>query len=909
MPPPEHSPPDAETWRRLRPLLDRLLDTPVESRADALSAAGLTPKDRELVMVLLEDAEDDSSDRLSRPPLEVDTVPMGELAEASRAGDRVGPWELRRRLGRGGMGQVWAVVRVDGPFTQRGALKRLRQGPATDEQVARFERERQVLASIEDPSIARLIDGGIDDHGQPYLVMEYVDGEAIDDWCRHHRLPLERRVALLARTARAVDAAHERRIVHRDLKPSNVLVDAEGRPRLIDFGVAKALDPGGDELLVTQDVARYLTPLFASPEQFAGLVATAASDVYSLGALAYSILVGRPPLQIAGLGAAEAVRCIEDEEPEPPSRALRQAGQEDGLVASERGASPGQLARALAGDLDAVLLKCLRKEPERRYARAGELADELDRWLAGDPVRARRDTAVYRARRFVLRHRALAALTTLVLVLLAVGLFVAVAQRAKLARQTQELAERTRGSEALLADLRASIHGLGTQHYTSLAAIPGTERVLAKLTRTLAAIAGEQNDPELLLEAVRAHWLYGINVWGPYQAAAGRPEDAANSIHKARRLGQELVARPDAPLRAFSLLSEVMTPSSTYLHLLGDLDGALAQAREDEAWVAARMGLSAEELVGPSRALDAASDIGAPLDRLWLSWVALRNAQVSVLRNLGRSRAALGLARETLGALREARFADLINDAMRLRDVRVFEETVRSLELDIGESSLVAQPEARDGVDQGHRSSLSQLSGDRLATLRQEVRALTRGGRIEEARALVVEALQRAGGELEGAARSDRPSPERARLRRELAWIELAAGRAQQARKQAGAALDELERCLAGRPVTWIEEQGLRATRLLGGHAATATGDIVEGARLLGLVLDSADRCLVAHPFDWSARLHSVEACCALARVQSGAVERGPWLDRAEARLDGDWTDAPNSPVLRELRGTIQSLR
>ena len=396
------------------------VDADAETRAALLSAA---PADVRAEALSLLDADAHAAALLD-PPEGLRTAFLGRLADGLMPGPdgaddltpgtQVGPWTVEAEAGRGGMGAVYRAVRSDGLYDQTVALKVVRRGMDTADVVARFQRERSLLAGLDHAGIARLVDGGRAPDGRPYLAMEFVDGEPFTQYCDARALPVADRLGLFIQVCEAVAYAHRHLVVHRDIKPSNVLVtESGGRPavKLLDFGVARLLSPHGDE---TQTAGRMLTPAYAAPEQAAGGAVTTASDVYSLGVLLYEVLTGHRP------GAATAVRPSAVVS-EPTVR--RSAGGETQTntpeaLAAARGATPARLARRLRGDLDAVVLKALRPEPEARYASADALADDVCRAIDGLPVRARRGTARYRAAAFVRRHRAGVAAAALVVVVL-----------------------------------------------------------------------------------------------------------------------------------------------------------------------------------------------------------------------------------------------------------------------------------------------------------------------------------------------------------------------------------------------------------------------------------------------------------------------------------------------------------
>ncbi|MEE8536601.1 MAG: serine/threonine-protein kinase, partial [Acidobacteriota bacterium] len=375
----------------------------------------------------------------------------------------VGPYKLLRPLGRGGMGQVYLATRAGEVFRQYVALKVIRRGLDTEDILRRFRAEQQILATLHHANIAHLIDGGVTDDGQSYLVMEYVEGTPITTYCDGRQMTLEERVLLFRQVCEAVHHAHRNLVVHRDLKPSNILVTVEGVPKLLDFGIAKLLDPvaSGMSVPTTQADGRVMTPEYASPEQVRGETITTASDVYALGVLLYELLVGRRPYHFERRTPQEIERVICKQEPEPPSAVLEKAvdGQPtDGTpppmkpdeISTARGMTVERLRRRLNGDLDTIVLKALRKEPERRYASAQQLAEDLGRYLAGLPVLARPDTATYRAQKFVRRHRVGVAMTLIVVSLLLSFSVVSAVQSAEIRAKAEDVAqERDRAEEVI----------------------------------------------------------------------------------------------------------------------------------------------------------------------------------------------------------------------------------------------------------------------------------------------------------------------------------------------------------------------------------------------------------------------------------------------------------------------------
>jgi len=339
-----------------------------------------------------------------------------EPTSALVPGERVGPYELERLLGSGGMAEVWLAKRADGAFKREVALKLPMVSRLRKDLEERFIRERDILASLEHPNIARLYDGGVDAQGLPYLAMEYVSGAALTTWCDAKRLGVAERLRLLHRVLGAVQYAHDRRVIHRDLKPSNILVNEAGEVRLLDFGVAKLLEETEGAQL-TRRYGRALTPDYASPEQVKGGLLDARSDVYSVGVLLYELLTGKRPYELnAGAWVGSIEHALDTVEVRRPSTRLEERA---GL---DRGTTQERLAHELRGDLDVITLKALAKEPSERYASAAAMAEDIDRYLGHRPIRARPAPLLYRAKKFARRNRPMIGVSSLAgVVVLAIG--------------------------------------------------------------------------------------------------------------------------------------------------------------------------------------------------------------------------------------------------------------------------------------------------------------------------------------------------------------------------------------------------------------------------------------------------------------------------------------------------------
>ncbi len=429
----------ADDLRLLSELLDQALDLPESARERWLTslqggAARLIPT---LAQLLARSASKETDDWLSRgPAFTAVGTGAGDAAPAFQAGQAVGPYCLVRELGRGGMGEVWLAERTDGQLKRAVALKLPILGLRRALLVERFARERDILASLVHPHIARLYDAGLSEDGQPFMALEYVQGTTLTAYCDEHRLSTTKRLALFMQVTDAVQYAHTRLVIHRDLKPGNIFVGDDGQVRLLDFGVAKLLADadsatgGGEVAPLTQVGGQAYTPDYASPEQVRGDVLGTASDVYSLGVVLYELLCGRRPYALRFTSRAQLEQAIVEAEPAALSSRV------DGGPASQHGASPRELQRLLRGDLDTIVLKAMNKRPEDRYSSVAALAEDLRRHRDGEPVLARRSGFAYRAGKFVRRNKLPVASAAAVMGSLAAGLAVALWQVDVAQRQT-----------------------------------------------------------------------------------------------------------------------------------------------------------------------------------------------------------------------------------------------------------------------------------------------------------------------------------------------------------------------------------------------------------------------------------------------------------------------------------------
>ena len=499
---------DSDTWREVSPYVDEALDLPPAERGRWLDALKTTKPDiAAVVAALLDEDQAVAGNRFLEDAPEL-------VATHGLAGTLVGGYQLVSPLGEGGMGSVWLAERHDGRYEGRAAIKFLNAGLMGHAVQQRFTREGSILAKLSHPNIARMIDAGVTQIGQPYIVLEYVDGEPIDRYCEHRDLSRSERVRLFLDVLAAVAHAHANLIVHRDLKPSNILVTADGQVRLLDFGIAKLLtdQPSAAQTQITRQGGGALTPAYAAPEQLTGGLVTTATDVYALGVLLYELVVGRHPFDDALATPAALLQATIHREPPLGTQS----------------------------DLDIVLSKALKKAPDERYASVVELADDLRRCLNHEPISARADSLSYRAAKFVRRNRAMVSVTALAMLALVAGLVSTLVQarrataQAAVAAAERDFAMRQLARAEAMNDLN---------HFLVTEAVPAGETFTVRelLARAEEAVAQQHaDDPEtrmdMLVNIGRQYWAQDdyTDSRRVLEAAYGLSPSAADPATKAR---------------------------------------------------------------------------------------------------------------------------------------------------------------------------------------------------------------------------------------------------------------------------------------------------------------------------------------------------------------------------------------
>jgi serine/threonine protein kinase/tetratricopeptide (TPR) repeat protein len=578
-----------EEWQRVRPILESALELDAASRPAFLDGACEDLFLRREVESLI-----NSHERAGTNVLEPGSALKLKLDEEAQfrllPGRRIGVYEIAEEIAVGGMGAVYRAIRADGQYKQQVALKIVRSELGAESTAARFRNERQILANLDHPNIAKILDAGTTADGLPYFVMEFIDGLPITEHCDQSKLTIDERLKIFRTVCSAVHYAHQRLVIHRDIKPGNILITSDGVPKLLDFGIAKILDPSllAENAGATLAGLWVMTPEYASPEQLRGEAITTATDVYSLGLVLYELLAGRRTYRRANHLPHEIARAVLETDPEKPSTAIRRKDEiaEQGkekvpltpeLISGLRADSPEKLHRRIAGDLDNIVMKTIRKDPRERYNSADQLSEDIRRHLEHLPVLARNSTVVYRCRQYVLRHKVGVTAAALVFLSLLAGIALTL-REARIARANELRAERR------FNDVRQLANSLMFEVHDSIkdlaGATPARKLLVEKALQYLDSLSQEAGgDISLQRELAAAYEKVGHVQGNPYAANLGDAAGALASYRKALAI-REFLPTSNSEENQQNLANDYGW-IGTALSNLGDYRGALENYRKD----------------------------------------------------------------------------------------------------------------------------------------------------------------------------------------------------------------------------------------------------------------------------------------------------------------------------------------
>ncbi len=564
-----------DEWRRIKTVFDAAAELPADERASFINEASGGDKTLIAEVRSLLDSLESAGDFIEAPPA------PGPLATEPGlyTGTNIGPYRIVQVIGEGGMGMVYQAVRVDDLYRKLVALKVVRRGMYSGVAVRKFETERHILAHLDHPNIAKLLDGGTTDDGRPYFVMDFIAGTPIDEYCDNAKLAPDERLKLFLTVCSAVQYAHQNFIVHRDIKPQNIMVTPEGSVRLLDFGIAKLLDPEAEGPSETISVVQMMTPEYASPEQLHNTPVTTASDTYSLGVLLYVMLTGHKPFVFTSRSVQDICDVIRDNEPRRPSEvvAIEETTTSGRVVTAEgvaaaRAIRPDKLMRKLSGDLDTILLMSLRREPGRRYTSVEQLAGDIENYLAERPVTAREDTFSYRASKFMRRHQGAVIAASFSVFLLIVGT-ITTSWEAHVATIERERAERRfndvrRVANSLLFDVHDAIRNLP-------GSTPARQIIVTKALEFLDHLAQDAGEDRSRQRELAAAYERVGDLQGQ-----GQVEGALISYQKAMSIREGLCSSKPRDIETRRDLAPSYGKLSDLLRSTGDSAGAMHYSRK-----------------------------------------------------------------------------------------------------------------------------------------------------------------------------------------------------------------------------------------------------------------------------------------------------------------------------------------
>jgi serine/threonine protein kinase/tetratricopeptide (TPR) repeat protein len=722
-----------ERWLLIEEVFHKAVELTANERRDFIElACGEDVLLRAEIEKLIDGNERAGSFIETPPVLDESTIALPGSDDEPLAGLRLGAYEVIREIGRGGMGTVYLAARADEEFRKRVAIKLVTAGFDHESIIQRFRNERQILAGLDHPNIARLLDGGTTETGAPYFVMEYIEGETIRDYCDGHRLTTLERLKLFRAVCSAVHFAHQNLIVHRDIKPGNILVTPDGTPKLLDFGVAKLLSPIAQAGEITEVTSRVMTPEYASPEQARGETITTASDVYSLGVLLYELLTGHRPYSVSSRSLIEVIEAICEEEPARPSAAVGrtvtspEAGGSTAFtlspetISDARGTEPHRLRRELEGDLDNIVLKAMRKEPQRRYASVEQFSEDIQRYFQHLPVIARQDTLSYRTSKFMSRHKAGVAAAALVIVALFAGGLTTVWQ-AHVARQQRDKAEHR------FNQVRKLANAVLFDYHDGIEKLPGStpmrERMVKDALEYLDNLSAEgSGDDTLQRELASAYEKVGDVQGAPYRANLGNYKGALVSHNKALAIRAKLNSTSTESEQTKLELARSYGAVGELSQVTGNIPAALENYAKAFAVLASLSngGVEAERQLSVlhvrfGRALKASGELAKALEH-FRQGVAITNKLLAASPNDQRLKRDLAFASIFLG--------DGLQDAGDLKEALTAQRTASAL-LEPLVTQTNAQSRRDVGVPQQRVAALLEKMGDKRGALEIHLRLLS----------------------------------------------------------------------------------------------------------------------------------------------------------------------------------------
>jgi len=551
-----------EQAKRVAEIVDQALELSPEQRAKLIVDLCDDDVDLRREVESRLGVDEKATDFTEKPGSVIVAKRFVDLADELTAGERLGDYKIISLIGEGGMGEVYLAR--DTSLGREVAIKLLKLGLGTGDIIRRFHQEERILAGLIHPNIAQLYGGDVTSKGLPYFAMEYVEGARLDDYCRDHRLSIAERLKLFRKICSAVSYAHHRLVIHRDLKPANIRVTVEGEPKLLDFGIAKLLDPTISEIEETMTFAAVMTPDFASPEQVRGETMTTASDVYSLGVVLYELLTGQKPYRIDNRTPTAIARAIVEQEPTKPSTAIAK-------ISGPR--SEIRNPKLLRGDLDNIVLMAMRKEPGRRYASVGQFSEDIRRHLEGRPVIARKDTLGYRTSKFVARNKIAVAATVLIILSLIGGIATTGWQAHRANRQSARAERRFNQVRQLANSLLFELHG-------AIENLPGStaarELLVKRALEYLDSLAQEaENDLSLQRELASAYVKVGNVQGNPNNANLGDAAGALQSYRQAQKIADQILTGNPMDSEARRSVAVIQEKMSDVQGVIGNLTAAV----------------------------------------------------------------------------------------------------------------------------------------------------------------------------------------------------------------------------------------------------------------------------------------------------------------------------------------------